>query len=308
LTLSVFPLPALFFPKLFRARELAAAAMTDYMRKGGHRTASGLVRKRYEHHRHRFGLSLEDVARGELGNTFAVLGNSTPCALWVLYHIFSDDQVLADIRREVSDLVHEDHDTEGGIVKSLDLANIRTSCPILLSTFQETLRFRAVNPGPRVVLEDVLLEGHILLKKGSMLMIPAPVQHTSLSAWGEDVGEFDHTRFVRKPGAGRKAPNRVAFRAFGGGHVLCPGRHFASTEIMALAVLLVLQFDVVPVIGKWVEPTWKNSPVQAGFPVPDEDIDVELRPRNPSTKWNVTFSGSEDAMGIVSEDITAGED
>jgi len=77
---------------------------------------------------------------------------------------------------------------------------------------------------------------------------------------------------------------------------------------MALAALSVLQFDVVPVSGKWVEPTWKNSPVQAGFPVPDEDIDGELRPRDPGTKWHVKFSGSGEAMGIVSEDISAGED
>lgn len=165
LTLSVFPLASLFFPKLYRARELAAAAMIDYMRKGGHETASGLVRKRYEHHRGQFGMSLEDFARGELGNTFAVLGNSTPCALWVLYHIYSDDKVLADVRREVSALVR-DEEKDGVTTSSVDLASIRTSCPILLSTFQETLRYRAVNPGPRVLLEDVVLDGGILLKKG----------------------------------------------------------------------------------------------------------------------------------------------
>ncbi|XXH02880.1 hypothetical protein Hte_009268 [Hypoxylon texense] len=301
LTLSIFPFASLLFPKLVRARELAANAMIDYMRKGGHEKASGLVRKRFEHHRQLFGLSLEDVARGELGNTFAVLGNSTPCSLWVLYHIFSDEQVLADVRHEVSALVSEEND-EGGIVNTVDIAGIRESCPILLSTFQETLRHRAVNPGPRVLLEDVLLDERFLLKKGSMLMIPAPVQHTDVAAWGEDARQFDHLRFVRKPVPGHKKPNRVAFRAFGGGHVLCPGRHFASTEIMALAALLVLQFDVVPLAGKWVEPTWENSPVQAGFPVPDEDIKVELRPRIPERKWRVTFTGSDKAMEIVSED------
>lgn len=306
LTLSVFPLASLFFPRLYRARELAAAAMIDYMRKGGHETASGLVRKRYEHHRGQFGLSLEDFARGELGNTFAVLGNSTPCALWILYHIFSDDQVLADVRREVSALVR-DENKDGVITSSVDLASIRTSCPILLSTFQETLRYRAVNPGPRVLLEDVLLDGGIFLKKGSMLMIPAPVQHTAVSAWGDDAREFDHMRFARKPAPGRHRPNRVAFRAFGGGHVLCPGRHFASTEIMALAALLVLQFDVVPVTGKWSEPTSKNSPVQAGFPIPDEEINVELRPRDASKKWHVSFSGSDEAMEIVTEDFNTTE-
>jgi hypothetical protein len=216
LTLSMFPMPSLLFPKLFRARELAAAALIKYMRKGGYETASGLVRKRFEHHREHFGLGLEDIGRGELVNTFAVLGNTTPCALWVLYHIFSDDRVLADIRREVSALVREENSKVGSADCSIDLASIRTACPILLSTFQETMRHRAVNPGPRVLLEDVLLDDGVLLKKGSMLMIPAPVQHTAVTAWGEDACEFDHLRFARKPEAGRKKPNRVGFRAFGG--------------------------------------------------------------------------------------------
>ncbi len=140
-----------------------------------------------------------------------------------------------------------------------------------------------------------------------MLLIPAPVQHTSVAAWGDDANEFDHLRFARKPGPGQKRPNKVAFRAFGGGFVLCPGRHFASTEIMALSALLALQFDIVPAGGEWLEPTWNNSPVQAGFPVPDKDIDVELRPRRPERKWHVTFSGSDEAMGIVSEDIPVDE-
>ncbi|KAI1368199.1 cytochrome P450 [Xylaria arbuscula] len=275
LTLNLIPFPSLLAPK--------------YMYNGGYKTASGLVRKRWEHHSS-WGFTKEDMGRGELGNAFAVLGNSTPCALWVLYHILSDDAVLAQIRGELSALVQ--HEKSGDInVKSLDLA-------------REVLRFRAVNPGPRVLLEDVDLNG-FLLKKGSRLMIPAPVQHTDTSAWGTDAREFDHMRFVPVPG--RKKPCKVAFRAFGGGHVLCPGRHFASTEILALAALLILQFDVTPSAGKWIEPTWRNSPLQAGFPVPDDDISIELTPRESvaATKWHVTFSGSDNAMEIVTEDTVS---
>ncbi|SPQ20747.1 b4576777-2013-4262-b571-3b18ab8788b6 [Thermothielavioides terrestris] len=315
LTLAMFPMARLFFPRLVRAREIAAKAMIDYMHRDGYKTASGLVKKRVAHHRDLFGLSKDDIGRGELGNTFAVLGNTAPCALWVLYHIFSDAAVLADVRRELAALVEDEGtDAEGHPVSAIDLARIKDSCPALLSTFQETLRFRAVNPGPRVVLEDVLLDGgRILLKKGSMLMIPAPVQHTDAAAWGDDARAFDHLRFARKkqpgpgPDLGRPRPNnRVAFRAFGGGHVLCPGRHFAATEILSLAALLALQFDVVPTAGAWAEPTWHNSPSQAGFPVIDQDIPVELRPRDPRRRWRVTFSGSDKAMEIVSEDIAAG--
>ncbi|KAJ3579174.1 hypothetical protein NPX13_g1392 [Xylaria arbuscula] len=284
-----------------RTRE-SCCRFIRYMYNGGYKTASGLVRKRWEHHSS-WGFTKEDMGRGELGNAFAVLGNSTPCALWVLYHILSDDAVLAQIRGELSALVQ--HEKSGDInVKSLDLARVRDACPIFLSTFQEVLRFRAVNPGPRVLLEDVDLNG-FLLKKGSRLMIPAPVQHTDTSAWGTDAREFDHMRFVPVPG--RKKPCKVAFRAFGGGHVLCPGRHFASTEILALAALLILQFDVAPSAGKWIEPTWRNSPLQAGFPVPDDDISIELTPRESvaATKWHVTFSGSDNAMEIVTEDTVS---
>ena len=299
-----------FFPKVIRARELIAAAMLGYMRKGGYKTASGLIRKRYEHHRDMFGMTLEDVARGELGNSFGVLSNSSIAPLWLLYHIFSDERVLADVRREVSALVVQESDGGGGTLNSVDLGDVRKACPVLMSTFQETMRLHNVNPGPRILLEDVYLDGgRVLLKKGSRLMIPATVQHTSVAAWGDDVGEFDHLRFTRKKSEpGRQRPNRVAFRAFGGGHVLCPGRHFASTEIMALTALMVLQFDIVPVAGRWVEPSCNNTPAHFGFAIPDEDIDVELRPRNPDVKWRVTFSGSDEAMGIVAEDIETREE
>ncbi|KAK0713606.1 cytochrome P450 [Lasiosphaeria miniovina] len=253
-TLAMFPRAPFLFPKLIRAREVVAAALIVYFHRGGHKAASALVRMRFEHHHDMHGFSVEDVARGELGNTVALLANSTT--------------VLADVRGEVSALVSTK--TEGGRqVDVVDLVKVTEACPILASPFPETLRCRALNPRSRLLLHD----------KGSMLMIPAPQ---------------------------RRRPNRVGFRAFGRGHVLCPGRHFASTELMALAALMVLQFDVVPVAngGKWATPTLHNSPVQAGFPVIDDDIDVDIRPRDPSAEWRVEFSGSKKAMNIVSEDIS----
>ncbi|KFA54643.1 hypothetical protein S40293_02254 [Stachybotrys chartarum IBT 40293] len=292
LTFAIFPFTSLFFPKLWRARELAASAMMEYMRKGGHKQASGLVSLRYDHHSRLFGLGLDDIARGELGNTFAVLGNTTPAALWLVYHIFSSPQVLKDIRDELDELVQTEGDAH-----TIDLGSLHSSCPVLLSTFQETLRFRSITSGPRVLLEDVVIGGY-LLKKGSILMAPAQVQHTSTKAWGDDAAEFDHKRFTRK-----MVTNRTAFRAFGGGHSLCPGRHFASTEILAFAAVMTLLFEITPAGEKWVEPTTFNSPLQAGIPVPDKYPEVEIKPRDPAKEWRLTFTGTQKAAGIVSEDI-----
>ena len=36
----------------------------------------------------------------------------------------------------------------------------------------------------------------------------------------------------------------AAFRAFGGGKTLCPGRHFATNEILAFVAMIVLMFDI----------------------------------------------------------------
>lgn len=180
--------------------------------------------------------------------------------------------------------------------RKIALEDIRTKCPILLSTFKETIRYRSLGTQVRLCLEDQLIDGRYLLKKGGIVMIPQLVQHTSVDAWGSDVHEFDHRRFVKgHTSAGhRKNINLTAFRAFGGGHTICPGRHFSSTEIIAFAALVVLQFDIEPIgaggdgVGRWEEPTWANSPMVSTFHIPDKDFKVFVKPRD-ARKWKVDF-------------------
>jgi cytochrome P450 len=47
----------------------------------------------------------------------------------------------------------------------------------------------------------------------------------------------------------RTTTHPAAFRAFGGGKTLCPGRHFATLTIQALVALLVTKFDIVGLDG-----------------------------------------------------------
>ncbi|GAP82390.1 putative cytochrome p450 oxidoreductase [Rosellinia necatrix] len=297
MTFALAPFKAFLAPKIFRAREKLANAFLSYLQNDGHELASPFIKEVFSHGR-RHGLSLDDIARSEIGHSFAVIGTTAPTTWWLVYQIFSDPVVLADVRRELSALVEESDDGR----YSINVAVIRTACPILLSTFKETMRHRAIGTSVRMCLEDHVLDGRYLLKKGSMVIQSQIVHHTAPAVWGEDFATFQHIRFVQAPG--RRRPNPVAFRAFGGGHTLCPGRHFSSMEILAFAALMVLQFDIVPVAGKWVEPTWKKTPVVASFQKPDEDIPVELRPRHSDCSWHITFEGSSDQrMRIVSEDM-----
>jgi cytochrome P450 len=297
LGLALSPFKPLTAAKAYRAREFLVSAWRDYITAKGPEEASAFINVTHAHNASH-GFCLDDLARFEVGHSFAIIASTAPTAWWLMYHIFSDEDVLKDVRGELSALVEVTDDGKSRI----DLASVRDSCPILLSTFKETMRYRAIGNAVRVCLEDTWLEDRVLLKKGSAVIMPQVVFHTEEAAWGPDSHVFDHLRFVR--GHGRRRPNPVAFRAFGGGHNLCPGRHFSSTEILASAALLVLLFDVTPKSGKWVEPTWDKTPMVFSFQLPDEDIDADVQPRD-DREWEIVFSGSNSAMSIVSEDMKA---
>lgn len=204
--------------------------------------------------------------------------------------------MLQDIRREVWKGVvtttGEEHRKY-----TLDLNHIKTSCPILLSTFREVIRLHGIGVSGRIVMEDHLLDNRFLLKKGSTVMIPAGVQHSDPAIWGPTVGVFDHKRFLKRT-------NPAGFRGFGGGATLCPGRHFASTDIIAFAALMAVRFDIRPKAegGVWTAPTTKESPKVMAVAKPDYDIEVEVKLsdeiKGVSHEWEIVFSGSDKPMEV----------
>lgn len=99
---------------------------------------------------------------------------------------------------------------------------------------------------------------------------------------------------------GKHAP-AAAFRGFGGGAVLCPGRHFVSTEILAFAALLLARFNIRPVSGKWIEPK-KDSLMNTAFPTPKDKVQIELTPKD-DMKWRVIFSDNSKGINMTKEDL-----
>jgi cytochrome P450 len=293
--------PSVLARKSLHAREqLIIPAFEKYFAEDSHLQGSLLVQCRYKHNTDH-GLRGRDVAATEIGQLVASLTNSTASAFWMVYHVFSDPVVLKECRDEVEQLVRVDADG----VCSIDLAQVKSSCPILLSTWQETLRYVHIGIIARVVMEDVMFDNKYLLKKGATVMNIVPVQHTDASLWGSTVDRFDHRRFLRQPGV--KRTNPAAFRSFGGGTVLCPGRHFVSTEVMSLAALLLLRFDLKPLTkdGQWVEPR-KDAPMTSSMPTPRDETRVEVVARD-NRKWRVDFSSSSKGVAIIAEDGVAGD-
>ncbi|KAF1962611.1 cytochrome P450 [Byssothecium circinans] len=263
------------------------------------RTASKAIHAMdIDHH-----IPLNDIARSEFANGVALLSNTVPNTFWMLYYLYSDPKVLAECRKEVSDVVMV-VDNQGEPTRTLDMSKVKTSCPVLLSTYKEVLRFYSTAVSARLVMEDHMLDNRYLLKQGSTVMMPTPVQHHNSTIWGPDNATFDHLRFARS----EKRPNQAGFRAFGGGATLCPGRHFATTEILAFTAVIIMQFDIEPKSHRWVQPSRNKVEFWEATPSPDEDFEVEIRSiesEEQGGRWAFILSDSDKPIELSAEDLSS---
>lgn len=318
-------LPNLTARKGYLGRATVAQAFHEYFSQNGHESASVLVKNRFkiciEHE-----LPLEDIARFEVGGVIAIAVSTVPAAFWMLYYVYSNPDILELLRQEVGAILETTSldASPGTVTRTLNITELRTVCPLLTSTFQETLRHTSFGAAVRLATEDTVIDGQILLKKDSLVEIPAHVVHSDPSIWGSSVAAFDASRFIRSTNVKsstnltngqadrKKKPHPGAFRAFGGGKNLCPGRHFAATEILALVVMMVMRYDLHVVTtttghrhgsGRWTLPTSVKSSLAAAVREPDEDVEVEVRLREGYEEGRWAFRLEESELVFAIDDV-----
>lgn len=89
---------------------------------------------------------------------------------------------------------------------------------------------------------------------------------------------------------------------------MCPGRHFATIEILAFFAAMVLQFDVTPASDVWVQPTTNKVEFWETTPSPDEDSKVNIRSvqrREFDEQVAFTLTGSDDPIELTTEDLVS---
>ncbi|KAF2793663.1 cytochrome P450 [Melanomma pulvis-pyrius CBS 109.77] len=285
-----------------RAMDIGATAFENYFSDNHRQGGSALVQARYSHSMDHH-IPLNDIARSEFANGVALLSNTVPNTFWMLYHLYSDPEVLAECRKEVSDVMMVINNNEGEPTHTIDMSKVKTSCPVLLSTYKEVLRVYSTAVSARLVMEDHMLDNQYLLKKGSTVVMPTPVQHHNPAIWGPTNATFDHLRFAST----EKRPNQAGFRAFGGGTTLCPGRHFATTEILAFTAVMIMQFDIEPKFSRWVQPSRNKVEFWEATPSPDEDFEVEIRSvesEKQARHWAFVLSDSDKPIELSAEDLS----
>lgn len=256
--------------------------MHKYYAADGHKTASALIKLRHKVNE-KYGLSEVDNERFNLSVCYGLLVNTVPATSWVIYYVYSNLPLLTKIREDVSLLVH--HSNSGPA--TVNIPEVIIGCRLLHSLLQEVLRVQSTNAAGRVVLQDTLINERYLLKKDALLFIPSASIHRNESAWGPTASSFDPERFLNLGAAknAHKVPG-YAYRAFGSGASICPGRHFATYEILTVLIITVLRFDILPVQGHWQMPQTKSH-ITTSIMTPVEDIDVRFKPREEmkGVKW-----------------------
>ena len=287
----------LVFKAALQAREQLVKSFARYYTDSSYKEGSAYIQQ-FTKHCVDQNLPEADIPHLLLGTVFNNVANTVPSAFWVIYRIFSNPIIMEECRHEVSQAMKDNQDG----TSTINLDFVINSCPILFSTFQEVFRYHGMANSVRVVSEDHMLDGKYLLKKGGLVMMSARAQHRNPANWGENVDEFYHKRFIKQQGG--KRPHPAAFRGFGGGTTLCPGRHFATSEILLLASLLLLRFDIRPADHKpWVLPSTAKSSQAEAIEQPDEDLQVELVPRPEASDktWRIVFSNRTDTQASSTE-------
>lgn len=191
--------PALTARKPYLARGAINAALEDFVAKEHYRTASPMIQKRVQINL-KHGLSNKMAGHAELILLFGVLGNAVPTTFWVIANIFSRPDLLASIRQETSQAVKCLRSYQGSRrEKVINVTQLKAKCPLLVSTYRETIRSIANLSSVRLVMHAhaVSAPGHstYLLRKGAMVQIASGIIHASESVWGPDAGEFSPSRF-----------------------------------------------------------------------------------------------------------------
>ncbi len=264
-------------------------SFVQYYEAGGHENSSQLTYARWKA-QHDAGATTEDIARLEAATGLAILSNTVPSLFWTLFEIYSRPELLKANREEVEknalrvDGINATH--------IIDLADIKDRCPLLLSTFQEVLRWKSTGVPTRYVYRDVMLNDQYLLKAGGLLQMPSECINRERSTWEANSSEFDSSRFMAR-GDVKQSSRASGFMSFGASPNVCPGRHFATGAILATAAMLMLRYDITPRNGRWIRPRVNPKAIASTVSPPIEEFPVTISARKAFQGLEWVFSVKE---------------
>lgn len=281
-------MPWLTARKAYKARQRLFDALNQYFASNWREDASELIKQRYDAHQ-KANMPIDVIARYEMGNSLGLMINTAPAIFWVLNYIYLDPELLEELRKEIAASVLIVTDEQAGTkTHHLDNKRLQEECKLLMLTYQEVLRLQTDNISNRWVVRDTMINDQYLLRKDSIVQIPGAVIHQDPEIWGPDVKDFNPGRFLK--GVEKHHPG--AYRVFGGGATLCPGRFFATAELISFVAMFIMRFELIPVNYGWRKLLAVKGNFVDSIPSPTADIDVRVKLREGFEKDGWVFKAS----------------
>ncbi|CAB9496461.1 25-hydroxycholesterol 7-alpha-hydroxylase (Fragment) [Seminavis robusta] len=227
------------------------------------------------------GITPEESHAGSLALSWASLGNTIPSIFWVIAYMLTDDSLRTAAQKDLERIQLPQGESTTFTLEELD------QMAALDSAFHEVLRMGALAVSPRDIKEDIVLEvksptqkHRYLLPKGTRIMGNVPTLHMDPEIYANPYN-FQWDRFLKDSNGDMpvftKDGKRIdAWRPFGGGQQLCPGRKFAMYECKAYACLLLSMLEIRIKPGETV-PTINPHNGGVGAIAPEHDVLVQVR-------------------------------
>lgn len=276
-------MPQIIARKAFQGRAHINSAFRKWFNAELWSNGAAIVQRRVKLAR-KHGFSANQVADYEMPLLFASLTNTIPFGFWMVSYIMADDELSMSIRKEI-ELVVAKSVVNGIETAEMDLTAIRTHCPLLISVWDELLRWNTHPTAVRSVTSDILLNNEHFLKAGAIVQMPSGITHDSPTVWGPDATEFNPRRFLKREKPRQEEREQIklqnkAFFPFGGGKHFCPGRHMAFKEITAFVCMVLYAFTIETKDGTQFK-VLQQGQRQLGSAInkPKGDADVMIRRR-----------------------------
>ncbi|EUC42425.1 hypothetical protein COCMIDRAFT_103526 [Bipolaris oryzae ATCC 44560] len=241
------------------------------------------------------GFSNQAAAGHTLASLFGLNGNTVPISAWAMIELIKDPSLYKAVRSEVLKTCVVDPDTMKTHLDARALINM----PLMQSLYTEIMRIHVSFNVTREAKESINIDGY-RLEKGSLIQTCSQISHFEEAVWGAEdhpASEFWAWRHIKWVERTDEASGEVmmhptfsmkgrpsSFFPYGGGYVMCPGRHFAKQEILLAIAVMVTKFDIEFVGWKNLDGSNSNRSAQddrrfAGFIAMSPDREMEIRIR-----------------------------